>query len=114
MDLRPVDRRGLGETIAWASALTFTSILLAASLFKTGHFDPTILGFFGGLIAAVMARGAQSSAERSSRDDLARQLDESARAAAMRSEDSARRAQSLADRVEEMHTQLLPPQDKKP
>lgn len=113
MDSRPVDRRGLNETIAWSSVLVCLTLLLCASLFKTGRFDTVLIGMLGGTVTALLARAAQSNAERSSREEISRQVDESARAAAIRSEDSARRAQALADRVEEMHTRLLPPPDKK-
>jgi hypothetical protein len=101
MDLRPIDRRGLGEIVAWASSLGCVTLLLIATLVRTGNLDATLLGLLGGLVTATLARGAQSASERSAREDLARQLDESARAAAETAKRFAERAETAVRQLDE-------------
>jgi hypothetical protein len=93
MALRPIDRRGLGEVIAWSSALGMLGLLLLTSLIKKGEMDPVLVGSFSGLITALLARGAQSASERSGREDVAHQLEDAAKGYARRAEEAARRAE---------------------
>lgn len=96
MDLRPIDRRGLGEVVAWAAALSATTLLLIATLVKTGSLDHTLLGLFIGQVTALAARGMQSASERSAREGQAQQLELAAKSFAARAEEAARRAEDAA------------------
>ena len=100
MDIRPLDRRGLGETVAWASALGVVGLLLLVDLIKTGSMDPILLGGLSGLLAALLGRGTQSANERSAREETARALEDAARAAVRRAEDAARRAEDATSTKE--------------
>lgn len=93
MDIRPIDRRGLGETVAWASALGLTAMLLLAGLLKTGTMDPVLLGGFSGIVAALLGRGTQAASERSAREEHARELEGAAKGWAIKAEEAARRAE---------------------
>jgi voltage-gated potassium channel Kch len=101
MDLRPIDRRGLGEVVAWSSVLLLVALLIVADLFKTGKLDDRLIGLLGGVVAALMGRGAQSAAERSAREDIARQLENSAKAYALKAKEAADRAEEAATSTEQ-------------
>jgi hypothetical protein len=97
MDIRPTDRRGLGETVAWAASLNVVGVLLVVDLVKTGHLDSTLLGLLSGVVAAVLARGTQSAAERSAREEQSRALEDAARGWAKKAEESARKTELLLE-----------------
>lgn len=98
MDMRPIDRRGLGEVVAWASCLAVVALLLLVDLVKTGKLDGSLLGLLGGVVAALLGRGTQSASERSAREEMARQLEMTAKGWAFKAEEAARRAESATDR----------------
>jgi hypothetical protein len=65
IQLQPVDRRGLGETIGWASCLIVVGLMSITYLLKNGTIEPTLMGMLSGIVTAVMARSLQSASERS-------------------------------------------------
>lgn len=103
MDLRPVDRRGLGEVVAWACSMAVVGVALIAGLVKTGEFNPVLLGSLSGLVTALVARGAQSASERSAREEIARQQENAARAYLEKAKAEADRAEDARLMIEESH-----------
>lgn len=71
MDLRPLDRRGLGEIVTWACVTTILGVLNLAYMILTSRrasgveVDHTLMGALVGAITAFIARGTQGAAERS-------------------------------------------------
>jgi len=73
--LAPVDRRGLGEVVTWASILVcLTLITCVVLVLQAAHNQPieipnTILGIISGVVTAFIARGTQGAVERSGSSD---------------------------------------------
>jgi len=66
----PIDRRGLGETVAWACALVCVTLLCLAELIKKGEIDPMLMGQFFALLTALVARGVEKAGQRSAVQEL--------------------------------------------
>jgi hypothetical protein len=96
--MSPIDRRGLGEIVAWSSCLVVVGLLCAVEIAKTGQLSGQMTGLLAGIVAALMGRGAQSASERSAREEIAAQRErqaqlheDAARAWAQKAEQAARR-----------------------
>lgn len=65
MTLSPRDRRGLGEIIAWSSAMVAMAIVTTAYLARGLEPPHAVVGALCALVMLVVARGTDSAAQRS-------------------------------------------------
>lgn len=70
MGLTAIDRRGLGEIVAWSCATVMTGAVLIAKLLVTKEIDGILMAQFIGVVTILVARGTQGAAERSAVKDL--------------------------------------------
>lgn len=66
------DRRGLGEIVAWASALLALVVVAVAQIFRSGGIDYEVRGLFLGLVVALISRGTKGAMDRSGAADAQR------------------------------------------
>ena len=70
MGLRPIDRRGLGEIVAWSCASFMVGLVAVVKMIThKGEVDSVLMGQFVAIITILVARGTQGAAERSAKQD---------------------------------------------
>jgi hypothetical protein len=70
MALRPLDRRGLGEIVAWSCASFMVGLVAIVKMIThQGEVDGVLMGQFVAIITILVARGTQGAAERSAKQE---------------------------------------------
>lgn len=70
MTIGPVDRRGLAEVVAFATALLAITVVMLAEIVR-GQLDPEIRGLFISAWTILVARGTKAAMDRSGAADAA-------------------------------------------
>lgn len=70
-----MDRRGLGEIIAWVAIVVMTGLVALGAMITRDQSAPFAVSIFAGAVAALLGRGTKGAIDRDAAAELKSQLD---------------------------------------